>query len=101
MGAILVDQITAVYIVVAVAFAIFGGIFGYVWRLWAAAGVGSRAVAGGFAVMVAIWVGFGVAGVLQLVKTVDVMLLLAAAGVLACWLMIFYLLWRTDRATGG
>jgi hypothetical protein len=101
MGGILVDEVTAVYIVVAVAFAIFGGIFGYVWRLAASAGGAVRGVAAGFGLMAVIWLGFGAAGVMQVVKAVDAMLLLAAGGVLACWLIIFYFLWQIDRASGA
>lgn len=99
MVGILVDQVTAVYIVVAVAFAIFGGIFAYVARLAATANAGGRQVGVGFGVMVAIWLVFGVAGVMRLVPTVDAMLIFAAGGVLACWLLIFYFLWQIDRAS--
>jgi hypothetical protein len=101
MVGILVDEITAVLIVVAVACAIFGGICGCVWWLANLSGRKVRGVGLGFGVMVAIWLAFAAAGMLHLVPVVSTMLYLAAGGVLICWLIIFYFLWNIDRASGS
>lgn len=98
MGALLVDQVTAVYIVLAVAFAIYGGVYAYVWRLGVLAGSSAKALGVGFVAMAATWGLFAVLGLVRAVASVDTMLLLAAVAVLASWLLIFYFLWRLDQA---
>lgn len=99
MDAILVDQITAIYVVLAVAMAIFGGIYAFVWRLGGQSGMGST-VASGFAALVILWVSLAVMGLAKVVTEVDQMLVVAAVSVLAAWILIFSALWRLDSATG-
>lgn len=100
MGGILVDQVTAVYVVLAVACAIYGGIYAYVWRLGSSARYLSRPLAVGFVAMAALWGIFVILGVGRVIASVDSMLLLAALAVLASWLLIFYFLWRLDSVSG-
>lgn len=99
MGGILVDQVTAVYIVLAVAFAIYGGVYLYVWRLGAQARHDGKALTLGFLAMAALWAALAALGVGKMVASVDTILIVAAAAVLACWLLIFYFLWRLDQAS--
>ena len=99
MGGVLVDQVTAVYIVLAVAFAIYGGVYAYVWRLGVLAGPGAKALAAGFVAMIVMWGVFAAMGIARVVASVDTMLFLAALAVLASWLLIFYFLWRLDQAS--
>jgi hypothetical protein len=100
MDALLVDPITAVYVVMAVAMAILGGIYAFVWRLAGQAGAGARSLAVGFAGMVVLWAALGFAAVARMVTAVDLMLMLAALSVLAAWMLVFFALWRLDSATG-
>ena len=100
MGALLVDQVTSVYIVVAVAFAIFGGIYAYLWRLAGQAGKPGGTGAG-IVAMVLLWLVFAALGLGGVIRSVDTLLLVAAAAVLAVWLLIFYSLWRLDRSSGS
>ena len=83
MDAILVDQVTAIYVVLAVAMAIFGGIYAFVWRLAGQADIGGSNLAAGFAGMVVLWGALGFTAVAKAVTAVDLMLTIAAVAVLA------------------
>lgn len=99
MDALLVDQITAIYVVLAVAMAIFGGIYAFVWRLGGQAGMGSS-IASGFIALVMLWVSVAVMGLAEVVTEPYLTLVVAAVSVLAAWILIFSALWRLDSATG-
>lgn len=100
MDAILVDQVTAIYVVLAVAMAIFGGIYAFIWRLARQAGMGGSNLAAGFVALVALWGALGVMALAKVVTAVDVLLVVAAVSVLVAWTLIFSALWRLDSATG-
>jgi hypothetical protein len=100
MDAILVDQITAIYVVLAVAMAIFGGIYAFVWRLAGQAGLQGNPLLVGFVALVMLWGALAVMAAVKLVTAVDVMLAVAALSVLIAWILIFFALWRLDSATG-
>ncbi len=100
MDAILVDQVTAIYVVLAVAMAIFGGIYAFIWRLAGQAGLGGNSYLSGFVGLVVLWGALGAMALAKVVTAVDLMLLVAAASVLVAWLLIFSALWRLDGATG-
>ncbi len=99
MSAILVDQITAVYVVLAVSFAIFAGIFAFVWRLSRQAGLppGTRGMALGFFVLM--WAVFGVLAGIKAISSVGTVLTLSMAALLADWLVLFFCLWKLDKAS--
>lgn len=101
MSGLLVDDITALCIVLAVAFVVFGGVYAYVWRLAAAVGVARGPAAIGFVALLAVStvsLGLGLGGA---VKGIDVMLALGALSVLANWLLVFGLVWSVDRAVAS
>lgn len=98
MDAILVDQITAIYVVLAVAMAIFGGIYAFIWRLGGQAGQQGTPFVAGFAGMVVLWAALGAMAVAKVVTAVDLMLMVAAVSVLAAWMLVFSALWRLDNA---
>ena len=100
MDAILVDQVTAVYVVLAVAMAIFGGIYAFVWRLAGQAGLKGNTLLAGFAGLVTLWGALGAMALAKVVTAVDLMLVVAAVSVLVAWILIFSALWRLDSATG-
>jgi hypothetical protein len=99
MDALLVDPITAIYVVLAVAMAIFGGIYAYVWRLGGQSALGSS-LASGFVALAMLWVSVAVMALAKVVTEVNLVLVVAAVSVLAAWLLIFLALWRLDSATG-
>jgi hypothetical protein len=100
MDAILVDQVTAIYVVLAVAMAIFGGIYTFVWRLAGQAGLKGNTLLLGFVGLVTMWGALAVMALVKLVTAVDLMLVVAAIFVLIAWILIFSALWRLDSATG-
>ncbi|MDP3047503.1 MAG: hypothetical protein Q8O07_08510 [Chloroflexota bacterium] len=101
MDAILVDQVTAIYVVLAVAMAIFGGIYAFVWRLGGQAGMGGSNLAAGFAGMVVLWGALGFMALAKVVTAVDLMLVVAAVSVLVALMLVFSALWRLDSATSA
>jgi hypothetical protein len=100
MDALLVDQVTAIYVVLAVAMAIFGGIYAFVWRLAGQAGLNGNTLLTGFVGLAVLWVLLAVMGVARAVPLVDPMLVFAAVSVLAAWILTFVALWRLDSASG-
>jgi hypothetical protein len=100
MDAILVDQITAIYVVLAVAMAIFGGIYAFVWRLAGQAGQRENTLLAGFVGLATLWGVLAAMALAKLVTAVDLMLVIAAVSVFAAWMLIFSALWRLDSATG-
>jgi len=99
MDALLVDQVMAVYVVVAVAMAILGGIYAYVWRLSAMTGLSQRRLGLGFAGMVVLWLVLAAAAAARVFATVEPVLVLAALAILSIWALIFYFLWELDRTS--
>ena len=101
MDAILVDQVTAVFVVLAVAMAIFGGIYAFVWRLAGQAAERGDAFLVGFFGMLVLWALLAVLALAKVVTTVDLMLMVAAVSVLVAWMLIFSALWGLDSATSS
>jgi hypothetical protein len=101
MDAILVDQVTAIYVVLAVAMAIFGGIYAFVWRFAGQAGLKGNSLQMGFVGLVVLWGALGVMALARVVTTVDLMLAVAAVSVLVAWILVFSALSRLDGATSA
>jgi hypothetical protein len=99
MNAILVDQVTAVYVVLAVSSAIFGGIFAFVWRLSRRARLPAKARAMALGAQLLMWAAVAVLAVTGVVGSVDTVLILSLGALLADWLIVFSCLWRLDKAS--
>jgi hypothetical protein len=97
MDALLVDQVTALYVVLAVALVVFGGVFAYLWRLSAQTHRRAGEYAAGGLLLVAIVLGFGSLAATRAITSVDVALWLVMACLLGVWLGLFYCVWRLDR----
>jgi hypothetical protein len=99
MDAILVDQVTALYVVLAVAMVVFGGVFAWLWRLNAQAGLHGRPYKVGVALFALLVLAFGGVAAGRLVSQVDTALWLVMVTLVAVWCGTFYLLWSLDSAT--
>jgi hypothetical protein len=98
MGAILVDQITALYFVLAVAFVVFGGIYAYLWWLSSKSGLDVRGLGAGFAAIAVLAAALFSLHAVNAVTTVEVMQVVAAVSVLAVWIILYVALRRLNGA---
>lgn len=99
MDAILVDQVTALYVVLAVALVVFGGVFAWLWRLNGQAGLPVRPYVVGSVVLALLVLALGGVAMARAVTQVDTALWLVMLVLLIVWSGVFTLLWRLDGAT--
>lgn len=98
MGAILVDQITALYVVLAVAYVVFGGVFVYLWRMNALLRQGTRPYILGVMTLVVLLLVLGGLWQGKVISGEDTALLAVMSAILALWVGIFAYIWRLDNA---
>jgi len=97
MEAVLVDQITALYVVLAVAMVVFGGVFFYLWRLSALLRRGAGPYALGAGALIALLLGLGGLWQGKVIASEDMGLLAVLLAILVVWAGIFVYLWRLDN----
>lgn len=97
MEAVLVDPITALYVVLAVACVVFGGIFIYLWRMNALLRRGARPYILGAVALVMLLLVFGGLWQGKVISGEDIALLVVMLAILALWMGIFAYIWQLDN----